>query len=184
MKEAIFFDVDTQFDFMHKENRLYIPDAGKIIPNLKKITEFAKINNISVAASIDNHSSKGHKKIPETDFEDFVVIPNKVLSLRKIAQLKKNDRLLIEKQQHNVFSNPNLKPILGNAKKAYVYGVATEYCVKEAVLGLASMGIKLFLIEDAVMPISKEEGKKTLELFKKKGVKFLTTEQLLSRKVL
>ena len=55
MKNTIFFDVDTQNDFMHKDGKLYVPDAEKIIPNLKKITQFAKKKNVIVIASADNH---------------------------------------------------------------------------------------------------------------------------------
>ena len=35
----IFFDVDTQVDFILKKGSLYVPRAEDIIPNLKKLTE-------------------------------------------------------------------------------------------------------------------------------------------------
>ena len=202
MKRIVFFDVDTQYDFMHKDGKLYVPGAESIIPNLKKITQLAKKRNISVIASVDKHFinglgiasktfpldcmawAKGHKKIPETKLSNTIPVPNKKLNNKKIKELKGKNRIIIEKQEHNAFSNPNLKSILNGTKKAYVYGVATDYCVKAAVLGLRKMGVETYIITDAIKPILKKNEKRDLELFRKKGAKFLTTSQLLRKKAL
>ncbi|MBI2649681.1 cysteine hydrolase [Candidatus Woesearchaeota archaeon] len=202
MKNIIFFDVDTQYDFMRKDGRLYVPDAEKIIPNLKKITQFAKKRNVSVIASADNHNmgdweiasktfpphcmqgAKGQKKIPETRLSNAAIVANRKLRNKKIKQLKQKNRLLIEKQKYDAFSNPNLSSILKGAKKAYVYGVATDYCVKAAVLGLRRMGIETYVIKDAIKPVFRKNEKKDLKLFRKKGAKFLTASQLLRKKAL
>ena len=202
MKGIIFFDVDTQYDFMHKYGKLYVPDAEKIIPNLKKITQLARKKNVSVIASADNHKmsdweiasktfpphcmagTKGQKKIPETRLSNIKIVQNKKLDSKKIKQLKQQNRLLIEKQKYTAFSNPNLKSILKGTKRAYVYGVATDYCVKAAVLGLRQMGVETHVIKDAIKPVFKKNEKNDLALFRKKGAKFLTTQQLLKRKEL
>ncbi len=200
MKNVIFFDVDTQCDFMHKNGKLYVPDAEKIIPNLKKITQFAKKKNIAVISSADSHKmsdweiasktfpphcmagTSGQKKIKETVLSNFVAVPNRKLDIKKIKKLKEKNRLLIEKQEYNVFSNQNTKKILKNIKKAYVYGVATDYCVKAVVLGLRNMGIETYVVKDAIKPVFKKNEKKDLKLFKRRGAKFLTTSQLLKKK--
>ena len=188
MKGVIFFDVDTQYDFMHKDGKFYIQNAEEIIPNLNTITQFAATKNIPIFASIDNNGfgnvadEWSQLKIPETRLGDAAVVPNKKLGNKKIRQLKKEYKLLIEKQEHNAFSNPNLKSILKGAKKVYVYGVATDYCVKEAVLELRNMKIETYVIKDAIKPIFKKNEKKDLALFRKKGAKFLTTQQLLGKK--
>ena len=38
---VIFWDVDTQYDFMKADGKLYVPDAEQLIPNLKKLTDYA-----------------------------------------------------------------------------------------------------------------------------------------------
>ena len=200
MESIIFFDVDTQYDFMYKNGNLYVPDAESIIPNLKKLTQFAKKKNISVVASIDHYvmnslkiasktfpldcmnGIKVHKKIPETRLDNATIVPNIKLDNKKIKQLKKENKLLIEKQEHNAFSHPNLKLILKGTKRAYVYGVATDYCVKAAILELRNMKIETYVIKDAIKPVLKKNENKDLALFRKKGAKFLTTQQLLKRK--
>ena len=184
MKDVIFFDIDTQYDFMHKDGRFYVPDAEKIIPNLDRITEFAKDRRISVIASIDGYKFSSNKKIPGTRLSNVPSVPNKELNNEKLIKLKKKNRLIIEKQKHDVFSNPNTKKLLNNVKRAYVYGVATDYCVKAAVLGLREMGVETYVIKDAIKPVFKKNEKKYLSLFRKKGAKFLTTSELLKKKLI
>ena len=41
MPGTLFWDVDTQFDFMHADGKLYVPDAEQIIPRLKQLTDHA-----------------------------------------------------------------------------------------------------------------------------------------------
>src|SRR3989338_10066840 len=162
MKDIVFFDIDTQHNFMHETGKFYVPEAEKIIPNLERITNFAKKNNISVVASIDlqkmdevgvliNMSTNGYKKIPETILSKTKTIPNKKLSDEQLKELlEEYNRFWILKQKNDVFSNPNLKLILNGTKEAYVYGVATDYCVKVAVLGLIKIGIETYIIKDAI----------------------------------
>ena len=38
---VIFWDVDTQYDFMKADGKLYVPDAEQLIPNLRKLTDYA-----------------------------------------------------------------------------------------------------------------------------------------------
>ena len=77
-----------------------------------------------------------------------------------------------------------MKSIVNGTKKAYVYGVATDYCVKEVVLELRSMKVETYVIKDAIKPVSKKTENKHFALFRKKGAKFLTTRQLLRKKEL
>ncbi len=49
----IFYDVDTQNDFMNKDGALYVPNAELIKPNLRKLTEYAEKNIIPILGSVD-----------------------------------------------------------------------------------------------------------------------------------
>jgi len=53
--KTIFFDVDTQNDFMNKDGALYVTGAELIKPNLEQLTDFAKLNNIPVLGNVDRH---------------------------------------------------------------------------------------------------------------------------------
>jgi hypothetical protein len=39
----VFWDVDTQVDFMSPEGKLYVPGAETIAPNLGRLTDYAHV---------------------------------------------------------------------------------------------------------------------------------------------
>ena len=51
----VFYDVDTQNDFMEKKGTLYISGSEKIKPVLKELTQYALNNNILILGSSDRH---------------------------------------------------------------------------------------------------------------------------------
>ncbi|MHC4622247.1 MAG: cysteine hydrolase family protein [Planctomycetota bacterium] len=55
-KKVIFWDVDTQFDFMNPQGKLYVPDAEKMIDAVSETRRFALQNGYSIVASVDWHS--------------------------------------------------------------------------------------------------------------------------------
>ena len=55
-KQTVFWDVDTQFDFMQPQGKLYVPGAEKIIDKVSKVRKFALENGHSIIADIDWHS--------------------------------------------------------------------------------------------------------------------------------
>ncbi|PYO80483.1 MAG: hypothetical protein DMD67_00345 [Gemmatimonadetes bacterium] len=98
MPRIIFWDVDTQYDFMHADGKLYVPEAERIVGNLKRLTDYAHAHGIRIVASADDHvtahpeisdapdwattfpphcmrGTPGQKKIPETGLRDPLVMP-------------------------------------------------------------------------------------------------------------
>ena len=55
MTKLIFWDVDTLYDFMKSDGKLYVPGSEDIIPAVKALTDFAHANRIPIVASADNH---------------------------------------------------------------------------------------------------------------------------------
>src|SRR5438094_4238061 len=97
MARVIFWDVDTQYDFMHAAGKLYVPEAERIITNLQRLTNYAHGHGIRIVASADDHvmehseisdspdwqstfpahcmrGTAGQMKIPETALRDPLVI--------------------------------------------------------------------------------------------------------------
>jgi nicotinamidase/pyrazinamidase len=234
MKEkTIFYDVDTQNDFMNKDGALYVPDAELIKPNLKLLTDYAANKYIPILGSVDAHpkndeefkvfpphcviGTDGELKIPETTrytsghglytWEDRLLdkgryVANPETKVREDPKYpKKRFELLInelknynpetakdnirpiyfEKQNYDVFTNPRLKTILTetNVAEAVVYGVATDYCVKAAVLGMQNLGIQTYIVEDAIKGVFPNTTKTALEEMAAAGAKLVTTKQVL-----
>jgi len=191
--KILFIDIDTQNDFMFKEGNLYVPDAERIIENLKKLTEFAYRNNIPIFSSIDSHTqddpefkqfpphcikgTEGQKKINETKIKEALFIP----SDRTIEiDFTKYRQFIFEKDKLSVFSNPNFEKAIEKIGKEIfvVYGVATEYCVKECVEGLLERNKNVYIVVDAIKGVDEKKGKKFLEYASSKGVISVTTSSL------
>lgn len=222
----IFYDVDTQNDFMNKNGALYVPDAEEIKPNVKLLTENARKKSIFVVGSVDKHfgtleykerelelarwggpfpdhcmiGSHGNSKIPETVLSDHPILiehplNNKILTRvldRAVDELDQvyaeywlPNGIYFEKQNYDVFTNPNVKAFLEIAKpeSAVIYGVATDYCVKAAVLGLQKMKVRCYVVTDAIKGVFPESTKTVLEEMAKAGAKFVTTKEILEGKI-
>lgn len=116
----LFWDVDTQFDFMHPAGKLYVPGAETIISNLQRLTAFAAQHGIPIVASADAHletdpefsqypphclvGTPGQKKIEGTLLPDHYIIPNHQIDLPR--DLGSYPEIIIEKQTVDVFTNP------------------------------------------------------------------------------
>lgn len=192
-EKIAFVDIDTQIDFMDKSGALYVESSEEIKGNLKKLTDYAVKNGIIIFASVDAHSEKdpeflnfpphcikgkrGYEKIDETRAEKFISVPYD----REISfEIKDYNQIIFEKRTFSIFDNPNFIKILKKLGKEifFVYGVTTEYCVKEAADGLIGENYRVYLIFDAIKAIDKEKGEKVIEELKLKGVKLIKTEEV------
>ncbi|MFA9371999.1 MAG: cysteine hydrolase family protein [Labilibaculum antarcticum] len=177
-KDILFWNVDTQIDFMSASGKLYAPGAEQIQPVLSQITWFAKSNNIQVINTADFHydSSKElsnnpdfittfpphcmantsgaeyvNETNPETPFSE--ILWNQIYSEKNIRDFIINRNIIIKKDAFDVFEgNANTEAVLEliAPKKVFVYGVTTNVCVDCAVVGLAQRNIAVYVIEDAI----------------------------------
>ena len=192
----IFWDVDTQADFMLPEGKLYVPGAEKIIPPLAKLTNWAAQRHVLVVASADAHQpgdeefgqypphclagTPGQKKIPETSLAPQFTIPN--CAGAELPAVEQFPQIVLEKQKFDVFSNPNTEPLLGRLGKPEIvlYGVVTEICVSAAARGLLSRDYRVTLLEDAIRHLDANKGRTFLNEVRQRGGGVATAEQLLS----
>ena len=201
----VFWDVDTQKDFIYKDGALSVPQAEEIIPLIQKIRDFAVENNIKVVASADAHTdddleleknggkfpdhcmvgTDGQKKIKESIIKGNMVVPNKRLSDDLLQEIADAPQIVIEKQTLDVFDNPNTEKILEilDVKEAFVYGVATEYCVLRAVMGLLRKGVKVFVLRDCIrsVDINEGDGERALKEMVDKGAALITVDEAIEK---
>lgn len=175
IKMRIFYDVDTQNDFMNKDGALYVPGAEQIKPNLKRLTVYARENQIPLWGSVDAHV--------ENDPEFKVFPPHCVVGTKgqeKIIPSLQGERFF-EKAHYDVFTNPEIERQLAaqGVKEAVVYGVATDICVRAAVLGMQTRNIQCYVVEDAIKGVFEDKTKLALEEMAKAGASFVTTQQIL-----
>jgi nicotinamidase/pyrazinamidase len=192
----IFWDVDTQADFMLPEGKLYVPGAEKIIPTLAKLTNWAAQRHVLVVASADAHQpgdeefsqypphclagTPGQKKILETSLAPQFTIPNRGGAELPDAELYR--QIVLEKQKFDVFTNPNTEAFLAQLGRPEIvlYGVVTEICVCAAARGLLSRKYRVTVLEDAIRHLDAEKGRAFLNEVRQRGGGVATAEQLLS----
>ena len=206
---TIFWDVDTQHDFMISTGKLYVSTSEEIIPVLERLTRYAHARGIRILASADEHvpghrelsptpdwrqtfpehcmrGTPGQRKIPETQLRNPLVIepaPQDPGALGARVRAHDGD-LLFLKHWFDVFTNPNLLPVLDalTPTRIVLYGVALDVCDKYAVEGLLSHrpGIPVTLVTDAVRAIDPQAGAELLDSWRARGVQLATSERVLA----
>ncbi len=195
MKNLFFLDVDTQRDFMLPSGALYVPGAERIVSKLRKLFDFARKNDISILSSMDAHVSEdpefrqfpphcvlgteGQRKIEETTLPRPLLLQNKLVDRNLIEALRKHQQIILEKQSLDLFSNPMAERLVrALPPRAIVFGVATEYCVRIACLGLRHRKVQTVLVTDAIRAIAPKAEKEALEEMRLAGVEFIALESL------
>ena len=183
----IFFDVDTQHDFMDKDGALYVPGAEEIKPNLKKLTDYANDNDIWIFGSSDCHFGTSYFKDVEGElkrwggpFPDHCMYDTS--GADRIDETDVGPIQVFEKQTYDVFTNNEIRGALQdyNVTEAVVYGVATDYCVMAAVKGMQKLGIQCYVVEDAIAGVTPETTKQAIYEMKEAGAKFVKTEDIVT----
>ena len=65
-------------------------------------------------------------------------------------------------------------------RRLYVGGLATDYCVKEAVLGALRLGFDAVVLDDAIAAVDVEpgDGARAIEEMRRAGARFTTSDQV------
>jgi nicotinamidase/pyrazinamidase len=207
MAKVVFWDVDTQYDFMRADGKLYVPDAEQIIPNLKALTTYAHANGIRILASADDHvpghrelasrpdfqqtfpehcmrGTRGQAKIPETRLrEPMIIEPGREdpVALGERVRAHPGD-ILFNKHWFDVFTNENVETVLAALAPGTVvlYGVALDVCNKFAIEGLINRhaDIRIFAVGDAMKAIDRDAAQHVLRAWAEEGVRIVQTTDI------
>ena len=209
MSGRIFWDVDTQYDFMKADGKLYVPGSEEIISSLAALREFARSHGVRTVASADDHvpedaelshepdfvttfpphcmrGTPGQAKIPETALHDPLILGSEQRDAGHVreAVAEHGGDVLLLKHRFDVFTNPNADPVLDvlDPGEIVLFGVALDVCNRYAVEGLLSRrpATRLVLVTDAVRAIDSEEGERLLHGWEERGVEMVKTNQIVS----
>lgn len=177
---TVFFDVDTQIDFLYPAGALYVPGAESIVGNVARLNRFAAARGFRVISDVDAHAEN------DPEFHDWPahciagthgqMKPQATLLDKRVTRSSKApllewpsgiEQLLLEKQSLDAFSNVRLPAFLETlaADSFVVYGVVTEICVNFAALGLLRMGKRVELVTDAVRHLDEAKARQTMQQF-------------------
>jgi nicotinamidase/pyrazinamidase len=182
--KTVFFDVDTQFDFLYAAGALYVPGAEQVVPALGALTRYAAARGIQIVSTADAHA--------ENDVEFKTWNPHCVagtLGQQRASATKlpgaitlgqgtdsSANQIIVEKQVLDPFADPKLQLLLDgiDAERYVLYGVVTEICVRCAAIGLLATGARVELVTDAVKSLSSAEEGSFVNQFQASGG-FLTS---------
>ena len=199
MSGRIFWDVDTQVDFVLPEGKLYVPGAEQVAPALRRLVEAGRASGIVHVASADDHEltddeisdhpdfqrtypphclrgTRGARKVAETDQEDPVPIGLGPLPERHL----RGREFLILKKHFDVFTNPNTDRLVAmlDPDEIVVFGVATDVCDDAAIRGFLERGRRVRFVEDAARGLDESRVAACTAAWRERGVEFTTTEEI------
>lgn len=176
---TIFYDIDTQRDFLLPDGKFHIAGAEKIIPKLKLLTDLAREQKIRIVCSVDCHqpndpmlesnggpypdhciaSTPGEKKIDETAPLNPLYLENKRYTPAEIQQVHDHTGEIVFKRQqfdrlaHNAHVHAILRLLLQPFRDIVVYGAYAEACVDQLISEMVGVGPRVHVVSDAIANI-------------------------------
>jgi nicotinamidase/pyrazinamidase len=197
-RNVIFWEVDTQADFMLPGGKLYVPGAERLLPNIRKLTDAAcqgRVFLVSHGCYHTNHDPEckifpphcvkgtpGSAYVPEALTDKVITIPNEPAAALP-RDLSHYQQILLEKQTLDIFESRHADELVKRLPKDaefVVFGVVTEYCVRFAAKGLIERGRRVSVVEDAIETLKAEDGQRTGTELQALGATFITTDQALA----
>ena len=197
LKSVVFWEVDTQADFMLPGGALYVPGAEKTLPNLKRLVDVARSGRVFLVSSACHHApddpefetfgphcirnTPGARIVSDGLTDNPLRVPN-VATFDWPQDFDSRQQIIFEKQQLDVFSNPQAGALvekLGDVRYV-VFGVVTEYCVGLAAKGLLHRGHRVSIVNDAIETLDVKAGSGMLDALKALGADLISTDDALA----
>jgi nicotinamidase/pyrazinamidase len=160
---TVFFDIDTQIDFLFPAGALYVPGAENIVSAVARLNQFAVSHGIPLVSTVDAHT--------ENDPEFAIWPPHCIagtLGQQKPQATRVAGQRIFEKVTTDNFLTPELIAEY-EADRYVVYGVVAEICVQSAALALLATGKPVEIVIDAVKGLSDAATAAFLAKFAKVG---------------
>ena len=158
--------VDMQKDFM-PDGVLPVPEADKIIPSLNEYIKLFNKNGNPVYFTRDWHpenhiSFKGYGGI----WPPHCVRDTEGAKFVENLFIPDDNKFIISKgtsrdfDAYSGFQGTILNDLLKERgiKRLFIGGVATDYCVKNTVIGALNLGYQVFVLEDGIKGVNLNDG--------------------------
>ena len=197
-RDFVFWEVDVQTDFMLPGGKLYVPGAEKLLPNIRKLTDAARRDQVFLVSHGCFHPANdpefqqfpphclkgtpGAEFVPEALADKFARIENR--PTEKLPEdLTNYQQIVLEKQTLDIFDTHHADALverLGSSPEFVVFGVVTEYCVNYAAKGLLARKHRVTVVKDAIETLDPKVGAKTISDLQNLGARLVTTDEALA----
>jgi len=196
-RNLVFWEVDTQADFMLPGGKLYVPGAEKLLPNIRRLTDAARQGRVFLVSHGCYHvpddpefaifpphcvkGTPGSDLVPEALTDRVLRVPNEATASLP-EDFSQYQKILLEKQTLNIFESRHADELVkrfGPETAFVVFGVVTEYCIGFAAKGLLDRGRKVYVVRDAIETLKSEDGNRSIAELEALGARLITTQQAL-----
>ncbi|EFL50324.1 isochorismatase hydrolase [Solidesulfovibrio fructosivorans JJ]] len=175
--------VDMLNDFISPEGKLFFPKGKTVVAPIVALRDAFRADGAAVVYDNDAH--------PE-DSEEFAAWPPHCVmgtpGARVVDALTPGPGdIVFNKDSLSLFVHTHaevlLRGLVADGGRLYVAGVATEYCVKEAVLGALERGFAVTVITDAIAGVDREPGDcdRAMAAMREAGAAFASATDVLNR---
>jgi nicotinamidase/pyrazinamidase len=197
-RDVVFWEVDTQRDFMLPDGKLYVPGAERLLPKIRKLTDAVRAGRVFLVSHGCYHikddpefktfpahcvkGTRGAEFVPEALADRVYTVPNEAAAVLP-KDIFSFQQVLLEKQTLDIFESQHVGKLLskfGDAVEFVVFGVVTEYCVQFAAKGLLERERRVSVVRDAIATLKPEDGERSLKELQELGARLLDTEQALA----
>ena len=198
----IFFDIDTQVDFLEPDGALYVPEGITLHGAIGQLLGAAQTHRVTTISSRCAHEpgdpeftqfpphclegTRGAERI----FEELPGLPRHEIPVEATlasgapGHFEAGHHYVVRKKAFDLFSNRWLDGMRQRGafqgERCVVFGVATDYCVRACVLGLAAAGAEILVVRDAIGGVAEESTARTLTEWEAAGVAWTTTGEILA----
>lgn len=195
--DRVLLDLNTQCDYLLPKGALPVSNRAEIIPNIRRLFEWARQFAVPVISSLDAHRNDEHtnglpkhcidrtpgqRKLPFTllprrillDGDNTLDLPPDVLSRYR--------QVIFAKRTRDLLGNPKADRLLTEMSVTHqvVFGVMSENCIKATVLALLTRQRNVIVIKDACGHLNAPDGDLAMRQMEAKGAFLVTTEQIVN----
>jgi nicotinamidase/pyrazinamidase len=196
-RNVVFWEVDTQADFMLPGGKLYVAGAERLLPNIRKLADAARQGYVFLVSHGCYHGkddpefkifpphcikgTTGARLVPEALTQRVITVANEPTAALP-QDLSQHQQIHLEKQTLDIFESQHAGKLverLDPHAEFVVFGVVTEYCVRLAAKGLLERDRRVSVVQDAIETLKAEDGQRTVAELQVLGARFITTDQAL-----
>jgi nicotinamidase/pyrazinamidase len=197
----LFIEVDVQVDFVDRGGTLYVPGSQEILPNIRRLLEFATQRRITTISPMCAHvvNDVEFRQFPphciegtpgqRRYFDDLPKLPRHIWPPDAAVEsadltIESGHHYVVPKRTFPMFTNPWMQAL--RARGAFrdldsvVFGVATDVCVRIDTLDLCHAGARVHLVTDAIAGITREDTERALQEMREAGVHFVRTDAVVT----
>ena len=158
------FHSDQEIDAEHPNwSTTFPPHCMNRTPGQAMVFELMLENAFYVEDKLDERGSRSFYK-----YDDLQIY------------LSSSRQVVFEKQSNDVATNPHFTTAINYLKgegvrNAILYGVATSYCVKDAVQGLLERDIKVYVVANAIKDLPGMDSASPMKQWREHGAEFVYT---------